>query len=104
MSSAPETAARRPVHHTLNVTSPWGLGDPLNVRGFVPQGDEYQSPALKRRAALVLAAGPFELTLRPTAAELRALARLCASVADDLEAAPHADTGTQPVDAVEYQP
>lgn len=74
------------MHRTLVLSSPWSHQDAVDVSGFVP---EYATrrDEVKGRAVLTLAAGSFNLSLSPTAAELRALAALCQQLADDTDTA-----------------
>lgn len=73
------------MHHTLTLPSPWSHQGGVEVTGFVPPHDG-RPDEVKGRASLVLRADAFELSLRPTAAELRSLAALCRTLADDLDA------------------
>ncbi|MCI1193516.1 hypothetical protein MOJ79_16920 [Calidifontimicrobium sp. SYSU G02091] len=71
------------MHHTLRISSPWEHQQAVEVDGFVPQATSH--PELHARAALTLRAGAFELLLRPTAEELRAVAQLATTLADALK-------------------
>jgi hypothetical protein len=74
------------MHRTLTLPYPWSHQNPVEVSGFVPPHDG-RPDEVKGRASLTLRSSGFELSLRPTAAELRDLAALCRTLADDLDAA-----------------
>ena len=75
------------MHRTLQMPSPWDHQADVEVSGFKPD-DQVDTPdEVRGRAALSLDAGAFSLHLRPTAAELRALAALCQQLADDTDTA-----------------
>lgn len=75
------------MHRTLKLPSPWDhLGD-IDVSGFKPDDDATRPDEVRGRAALNFDCAAFTLNLRPTAAELRALAALCLQLADDTDTA-----------------
>lgn len=75
------------MHHTLTLAHPFQQQGTLDVAGFVPEPREDRADEFKGRGALTLDAGEFSLHLRPTPAELRALAALCQALAHDVELA-----------------
>jgi hypothetical protein len=76
----------RNMHRTLSLPPPWTHHSSVDVTGFVPPHDG-RPDEVKGRAILTLGTSGFELSLRPTAAELRALATLCQQLADDTDTA-----------------
>ena len=90
----PETATVKTVdigdnepHRTLSLSAAWSHHDAIDVSGWasIPTPERTaEFPNLVGRATLSLRTGPFFLDLKPTAAELRALAELRNILADDL--------------------
>lgn len=90
----PETATVKTVdigdnepHRKTTLSAAWEHHDVVDVTGWAPiQTPERLKahPNLAGRATLLLSCGPFDLSIKPTAAELRALAELCNTLADDL--------------------
>lgn len=74
------------MHYTLTLTHPFARQGSVDIHGHVPAAAD-NPETLKGRAALALDAGGFSLLLRPTPAELRAMAELFQALALDLEVA-----------------
>ena len=78
-------------HHNLELSSPWDHHEPADVRAWFAQSND--DPEIARRmygrAVLNIGSGPFDLHLRPTAPELRALAAMLCAVADELDGCTH---------------
>ena len=73
-------------HHHLEISTPWKHHAATEVAAWAPdRTDPDTDPGLRGRAVLTIANGPFSLDLRPTAADMRALAALCHAVAADLD-------------------
>ncbi len=73
-------------HHHLEISTPWKHHAATEVAAWAPDRCDTDIDAgLRGRAALTISNGPFELSLRPTAADLRALAALCHALAADLD-------------------
>lgn len=83
-------------HRHLNIDRVHLSEGQLRISGFWPTGrdSDTDNPQWHGRAALNFRAGGFELHLDPTVADLRALARLCTSMADDREALAQRLAGT----------
>ena len=80
-------------HHRLALhSSPYAQPADVEVHGFVPTRDPEDALVWAGRCALTFRSGPFDLSLRPTVAELRRLALLCTALADELENTPAAPT------------
>lgn len=77
-------------HHHLALASPWKHDPVTKVTAYAP-AEANDNPdiasRMRGRAVVSISAGPFDLSLRPTAAELRALAKALTSVAADLDEA-----------------
>ena len=73
-------------HHRIELSTPWAHEAATEVSAFAPDrtGPD-ASPGLGGRATLSVDHGPFTVSLRPTAADLRALAALCHALAADLD-------------------
>lgn len=75
-------------HHTLALhSSPYAQTGDVEVTGFIPQREGDEALIWAGRSALTFRSGPFELSLRPTVADLRRLAAVCTALADELDAA-----------------
>lgn len=77
-------------HHKIHLASPWKHDHALQVTAYAPTEPHSDIEIASRtsgRAVLSLTCGPFDLNLRPTAADLRALARALQTVAADLDEA-----------------
>ncbi len=74
------------MHHNLSLPPAWPQHSGVQVDGFVLPHDG-RPDEMKGRALLTLGTSGFELTLRPTSAELRALAALCQQLADGTDIA-----------------
>jgi hypothetical protein len=77
-------------HHHIELASPWKHDSVTKVTAYAPTEANDNPDIASRtsgRAVLSLRCGPFDLSLRPTAAELRALAKALTSVAADLDEA-----------------
>ena len=77
-------------HHKIQLTSPWKHQPTLDLTVYAPSEPNNDIEIAGRtsgRAVLSLTCGPFDLNLRPTAADLRALARALQTVAADLDEA-----------------
>lgn len=78
-------------HHTLSLhSSPYAQPGDVEVHGFIPQRDPEDALIWAGRGALTFRSGASDLTLRPTAADLRRLASVCTQLADELDAQPAA--------------
>ena len=79
-----------PTHHHIELVSPWEHEPVTQVTVFAPTDlnvDAEIASRMRGRAVLRLTCGPFDLDLRPTAADLRALARALQTVAADIDEA-----------------
>lgn len=77
-------------HHHIDLASPWKHDPVTRVTAYAATDLNDNAEIARRmrgRAVVSIAAGPFDLSLRPTAAELRALAKALLSVAADLDEA-----------------
>lgn len=75
------------MHHTLDIASAWQHEASVEARGFVPEEDSSTPAECRGRSALTFSAAAFSLHLRPTPAQLRALAALANALAEEQEAA-----------------
>ena len=75
-------------HHRLSISGVFLSEGHTQVTGFWPVGrdSDVDNPQWHGRAWLNFCAGAFELHLNPSLADLRALAQLCTSMADEREA------------------
>lgn len=77
-------------HHHIDLASPWKHDPVTKVTAYAPTEPHSDIEIASRtggRAVLSLTCGPFDLNCRPTAADLRALARAMLAVAADLDEA-----------------
>jgi hypothetical protein len=78
------------IHHHVELASPWKHDPVTKVTAYAP-AEANDNPDIAShmlgRAVVNVAAGPFDLSLRPTAADLRALAKALLTVAADLDEA-----------------
>lgn len=83
-------------HRHLNIAGVHLSDGHVKVSGFWPTGrdSDRDNPQWHGRAALNFITGGWGLHLNPTVADLRALARLCTSMADDREALAQRLAGT----------
>ena len=75
------------MHHTLTLDPAWAHQAAVDVSGHSRTDSQDTAPEIRGRAALSFDCGSFSLSLRPTPAQLRALADLCLALAQDQEAA-----------------
>lgn len=88
------------IHHRLQLASPWKHDPTLDVTVYAPAEPNSCIEIASRmhgRAILSLTCGPFDLNCRPTAADLRALARAMQTVAADLDEATAPNLQPQPL-------
>lgn len=71
------------IHRELQLESPWTHQAVVEVRAYAPEDGDDRPEEVRGRASLTLQSGAFSLSLRPTSAELRALAALLLATADD---------------------
>lgn len=86
MSNTTFPAARHP--HRVHLSEPWahkGLGSA--VTAWLPERSPDTPATLVGRACVQIACGPFTLDLDPTAEELRALAHMLTTLADEMQCA-----------------
>lgn len=75
-------------HHKIQITSLWKHDLALQVTAYAPTEPHSDLEIARHtggRAVLSLTCGPFDLNLRPTAADLRALAGAMLAAAADLD-------------------
>lgn len=90
-AAAPETTPR---HLRVELSEPWDHRGPgVEAVGYVPlsRGSTEVAKVLANRAVLSLTGSAFALSLNPTALELRNLAHLCTTLADELDMAAQRD-------------
>lgn len=77
-------------HRRVLISTPWDHHQPAALTAYVPD-DAAEWPDAKPRAVVLISGGAFELHMRVTDADLRAVAAALLSVADEMAAIPVAE-------------
>lgn len=77
-------------HHRIDLPSPWEHHEATDVSLWLdaPSEDADIRRRMQGRGTLNFSCGPFDLYLRPTAPELRAMAAAFATLADQIDGTP----------------